>query len=57
MIRHFNRDKKRNEKMASFIARRSFTTSLRRLSEEQSKKALRQEEKRNPEVYVRSGPY
>ncbi|KAL2753972.1 hypothetical protein ACRALDRAFT_1069894 [Sodiomyces alcalophilus JCM 7366] len=39
----------------SFAARRSFTTSLRRMTEEQSKKALREEEKRNPEVYIMGG--
>ncbi|ROT40935.1 hypothetical protein SODALDRAFT_108239 [Sodiomyces alkalinus F11] len=41
--------------MASFIARRSFSTTLRRLTEDQSKKALRQEERRNPEIYIMGG--
>jgi hypothetical protein len=41
----------RNE-MASFIARRAFTTSARRFASA-NEEALKQESKRNPELYVR----
>ncbi|KAH6686725.1 hypothetical protein F5X68DRAFT_207798 [Plectosphaerella plurivora] len=41
--------------MASFVARRAFSTSLRRMSADSGKAALQQESKRNPELYVLGG--
>lgn len=38
--------------MASFIARRAFTTTARRFATG-GEEALKQESKRNPELYVR----
>lgn len=39
--------------MASFVARRTFSTSLRRFADDHAKQQLTQESKRNPELYVR----
>ncbi len=39
--------------MASIIARRAFTTSARRFADKAGEQALKQESKRNPELYVR----
>jgi hypothetical protein len=39
--------------MASFVARRTFSTSLRRMAADAGKATLQQETKRNPELYVR----
>lgn len=41
--------------MASLIARRTFSTTIRRLADD-GKQQLRQESKRNPEIYVRHIP-
>ncbi|WYZ39373.1 hypothetical protein EsH8_III_001287 [Colletotrichum jinshuiense] len=41
--------------MASFVARRAFSTSIRRLSDEHAKKQLTQESKRNPELIILGG--
>ncbi|KXH50494.1 hypothetical protein CSAL01_08306 [Colletotrichum salicis] len=42
--------------MASFVARRAFSTSIRRFADEQAKQTLTQESKRNPETLVRDIP-
>lgn len=41
--------------MASLIARRAFTTSLRRMTD-QGKQQITQDSKRNPETFVRDIP-
>ncbi|KAH7362548.1 hypothetical protein B0T11DRAFT_281015 [Plectosphaerella cucumerina] len=41
--------------MASFVARRTFSTSLRRMAADAGKATLQQETKRNPELYVLGG--
>ncbi|KAG7056716.1 hypothetical protein JMJ78_0000507 [Colletotrichum scovillei] len=42
--------------MASFVARRAFSTSIRRFADEQAKQTLTQESKRNPETLVPEMP-
>ncbi|KAL0937424.1 uncharacterized protein CTRU02_207155 [Colletotrichum truncatum] len=41
--------------MASFVARRAFSTSIRRLADDRAKQQLTQESKRNPELYILGG--
>ncbi|KAF6814301.1 hypothetical protein CPLU01_14440 [Colletotrichum plurivorum] len=41
--------------MASFVARRTFSTSIRRLADDHAKQQLTQESKRNPELYILGG--
>ncbi|KAK7455407.1 hypothetical protein Landi51_02611 [Colletotrichum acutatum] len=41
--------------MASFVARRAFSTSIRRFADEQAKQTLTQESKRNPETLILGG--
>ncbi|OHE99790.1 hypothetical protein CORC01_04926 [Colletotrichum orchidophilum] len=41
--------------MASFVARRAFSTSIRRFADQQAKQTLTQESKRNPETLILGG--
>ncbi|TEA12205.1 Uncharacterized protein C8034_v006444 [Colletotrichum sidae] len=41
--------------MASFVARRAFSTSVRRLADDRAKQQLTQESKRNPEIFILGG--